>query len=76
MSSKSPHIPPPCEHDPIRLSNSMTVFGSPGMIPAEFKCSKCDVRWFVDEPTPWPDTTIYTTQFTDGAGTQMGIDIP
>lgn len=76
MSSKLSHVPSPCEHDPIRLSNAMTVFGSPGVIPAEFKCSKCDVRWFVDEPTPWPETS-YTKQFVSSdLGTQMDIEIP
>jgi hypothetical protein len=58
----------------------MTVFGTPGTLPAEFKCSKCGVRWFVDEPTPWGDAQKqmikWTTEATDGIGTQMGIDIP
>ena len=67
-------IPPPCDHDPIRLSHAMVVFGSPGVLPAEFKCSKCEVRWFVDEPTPWPEPVVYTTEQVDGIGTQMGME--
>jgi hypothetical protein len=55
----------------------MPVFGNPGVLPAEFKCSRCGVRWFVDEPSPWPEgAAVWTTEMTDAVGTQMGIDIP
>jgi len=77
MRSINPmRIPAPCTHDPIRLTHAMTVFGSPGTLPAEFKCSTCGVRWFVDEPSPWPDVTAYTTGAIDAIGTQMGIVAP
>lgn len=70
-------IPPRCTHAPIRLSHAMPVFGNTGVLPAEFKCSKCGVRWFVDEPTPWPGgAQVWTTEAVDGIGTQMGIPIP
>lgn len=70
-------IPPPCDHDPIRLSNAMTVFGSPGTLPAEFKCARCGVRWFVDEAPPLIETPwAWSTKDTDAIGTQMGIPIP
>jgi hypothetical protein len=55
----------------------MPVFGNPGVLPAEFKCSRCGVRWFVDEPTPWPaGAQVWTKEEIDDIDNQTRIYIP
>ena len=48
--------PNPCDHpNPRRVRAAQVVFGTPGVLPARYKCDECGVWW--DDPTERPDAT-------------------
>ena len=54
-----PIRPTPCHHDNAkRVTRARWVFGSSGILPAEYVCLDCGCRWNVDE-SPDDGLSIY-----------------
>jgi hypothetical protein len=49
-------VPSPCNHYTyVKMNEARWVYGTPGIIPARYRCTVCGMEW--DDPTELPDTS-------------------